>query len=199
MMAGRVQGKELVVESMRQPSQGMPIKSVGRGKGPPDGAPGQTTLDVEIAGDVIAIVEDDKRVPNDGAVEGYGHGCEQKAEDGLQLGAGEEWPASRRCFGVQLSPAGSACFRETLGAAHLFMPIVHSPRKLLVFFHRHFISTPINPIFPLTSPSPITFLNHVPQSQTKRLFALISEFASSNVQELALSMLRSIPPKIISA
>jgi len=78
---------------MRQPSQGMPIKSVGRGKGPPDGAPGQTTLDVEIAGDVIAIVEDDKRVPNDGAVEGYGHGCEQKAEDGLQLGAGEEWPA----------------------------------------------------------------------------------------------------------
>ena len=98
MMAGRVQGKELVVESMRQPSQGMPIKSVGRGKGPPDGAPGQTTLDVEIAGDVIAIVEDDKRVPNDGAVEGYGHGCEQKAEDGLQLGAGEEWPASRRRF-----------------------------------------------------------------------------------------------------
>jgi len=47
--------------------------------------------------------------------------------------------------------------------------------------------------------APITFLNHVPQSRTKRLFALISEFAFSNVQELALSMLRSIPPKIISA
>jgi len=101
--------------------------------------------------------------------------------------------ASRSALGASFLRL-QRCFRETLGAAHCSCRLYTARSCYLL--HRHFISTPINPIFPLTVAVANQFLIS-PSVTTKRLFALISNLPPLMCQELALSMLRSIPPKII--
>jgi len=48
MVASRVQGEELVVESVRKPGQRVPIRRVGGRKRPFYGAPRQTAANMEI-------------------------------------------------------------------------------------------------------------------------------------------------------
>ena len=83
-------------------------------------------MDVRICDDVLAIVQDNKRVSDDWAVERNRYRCEQNAENSIQLRAGENCQGSLRCFGVQLPAASSTCFRENLGASHFDIRIVHS-------------------------------------------------------------------------
>ena len=89
-------------------------------------------MDVGICGDVIAIIQDDKRVPNDWAVERDCHRCEQNAENGIQLLAGEEWPCFRRRFWLRPLAGLGACFRESFGAAHFVSRLYTADRALVV-------------------------------------------------------------------
>jgi hypothetical protein len=81
----------------------MPVRRIGGREGPLDGAPGQAIMNVGICDDALMIVQDDKRVPNDWAVERDGDGCQQNAGNGVQLVAGEEWPWFREALSVAAS------------------------------------------------------------------------------------------------
>lgn len=80
-------------------------------------------MNVGIADDIIAVVEDEKWVSKDGSVERKGCGCKQYAESGNPL------PAGNKCFGPGIFcgalpltglGGGSGC---SLGAAHFVCPI----------------------------------------------------------------------------
>ena len=86
-------------------------------------------MDVGIRGDVIGIIQDDERVLKDRAVERDCHRRQQKAENGVQLLACNEWPCFRKFFWVQPLARWDAGSGESLGPAHFVYPIVHSPRK----------------------------------------------------------------------
>ena len=70
MMPSRVQTKKFTVQHMRQPSQGMPVGSMGGSKGPSDVVPTQTSAYVYIVGYVFTVVKVDKgmilHLPEDG-------------------------------------------------------------------------------------------------------------------------------------
>ena len=84
-------------------------------------------MDVRICCDVVLIVPDDERVPNDRAVERDSHRSERSAKNGILAGHG--WPGSWECFGVRPVAGLGACFREILGSAHFVHPIIHSRRN----------------------------------------------------------------------
>ena len=99
MMSGSIQSKKLIVESMRQPCQRMPIRRrLRRCERPLDRAPGQSILNVRISGNVFLIVQDDKSIPEDWAVERNNHGPQQNTENDIQFLPGEECSRFARRF-----------------------------------------------------------------------------------------------------
>jgi hypothetical protein len=75
-------------------------------------------MDVGIRGDVLTIVQDDKRVPNDRAVERDCYRREQNAENGIQTLAGKERASCRKCSSVRTRAGLGTCFRERVGWTH---------------------------------------------------------------------------------
>src|SRR5271156_796961 len=97
VMAGRVQRKELVIESMREPSQGMPIRRRFCGReGPLDRGPPEAATNIRIRRDINIVIPPDKRVPSNWTVEKNRHCREQSEENCIQLVAGEERRVLRR-------------------------------------------------------------------------------------------------------
>jgi hypothetical protein len=60
VMACRVQGKKLVIKSMGNPGDRMPVLRLSGGECPLDGAPRYAGMNVRIGGNIIAIVDRDK-------------------------------------------------------------------------------------------------------------------------------------------
>src|ERR1700679_3437684 len=81
MVASRVKVKKLVIQSMRQPGQGMPVSIIKRGKRPLHGVPRQTMLNMGIFQNVGLIVEIDELITNDGDVERERGHDQQETED----------------------------------------------------------------------------------------------------------------------
>ena len=59
MVARRIQRKKLIVESVRQPRERMPVCSGGRRERPLDGLPPEA-MDVRVGSDVLAVIQDYK-------------------------------------------------------------------------------------------------------------------------------------------
>jgi len=83
VMAGRIQGKQLVIERVREPRKRMPVRSLGGGERPLDGGPAQAVMNVRVGGNVFAIVQDEKRMPGRGDIQRDGGGGKNGAESGI--------------------------------------------------------------------------------------------------------------------
>ena len=107
MMSSGVQSKELTIEGMRNPRQGMPVSLLEGGKRPTDGVPGKSTLNVGIFRNVGRIVKEDEAVVGNRVIEGKGNRDEDQREDDSLFLPGGGSVAGLRGSGVPLSLRGN--------------------------------------------------------------------------------------------
>lgn len=81
MVASRIRLEQLVVQSVREPRQGMPIRRIVRSKGPFQGLPTQPRPDVGILSDILIIVEIDKTVMDNRIVDSERRNRQNEAEN----------------------------------------------------------------------------------------------------------------------
>src|SRR5215468_2748402 len=68
MVSGRICPKKPVIQGMRDPSQGMPIRLVEAREGPANRLPGWPSGDMGVVQDVLGVVEVDEAVSNNRVV-----------------------------------------------------------------------------------------------------------------------------------
>src|SRR5208282_1667437 len=85
VMAGRIQSVELTIQGVGKPGEGVPILGVAGVEGPDKSLPGQACLNGTIVGNVVLIVEIDKRMAYDGAVNGRGPEGQKQARENDEM------------------------------------------------------------------------------------------------------------------
>ena len=126
VMSASIQFEELIIQSVRQPGERMPVRGIKSCERPLHRVPVKAGLDLEVANHIVAVIEVNERIMLHRMVERDGGDDEQQSQS--------KAPAFRQRLGASREVIAGASFAAEVNALLRFYGRMTRPRTSFAFY-----------------------------------------------------------------